>query len=596
MGVAVEESTAPPVAVPVVPSPRKWRRSLDGAGLLVLVVIVVVVFGFIHHFAVNMIYYDQWADISVIRHAHDGTLSFATLWAQHNENRILFPNLVVLALAATTHFNVVVEDYLSGILLVGATALLIVTHRRRSPTLSWLVYCPVALVALSFAPLGTVLFGFLISWYLVMLGLAVALYLLDRPNLTRLVLAGAVVAAVVGSFSSLQGLFIWPAGLVLLYLRRRGRRALIAWVGCAAVTVVLYFVNFNFSATGGDESSVLAHPWLALRFFFESLGNVTGSPIATATGTVDTGALVLGVVVFAIAVVAVVHGVRYGRENGGALGVALIAYGLVFVAFTTVGRTQLGLNAEGRFATFDLFVWVGAYLALLGPVPWPIRQRIRRWSTGDRTTEPSPLPRGTAVAAVAMAVLVCLMAAQVVLGYSNGRANARGWAYEESEVADITANIDHTPDGLVQGVLGNYPASYLRGLAAFARSQHLSLFDTPLATEDADKGLFPELLTTVVYPKDGALLTGRTYLDATTAANQGIARVQFRATGPGTGSRVVATARLFTYGWLALWDTTGVADGTYRLRSEIVYRDGKTVASKPIFVFVVNGLRHPSGG
>ena len=254
---------------------------------LVFALVVVGVFWFIHQFAVNMIYFDQWADINVIKHAHDGTLSFATVWGRNNENRILFPNLIVLALAYTTHFNVVVEDFLSGIFVVVATALIVIAHKRRSPTLAWILYCPVALVFLSFSPLGTALFGFLISWYLVMVGLAVALFLLDRTSLTWMATAGAVAAAVVGSYSSLQGLFIWPAGLVLLYLRRRDLHTAMVWVGCATVTTVLYFVNFNWAATGGHQSSALSHPWAALRFFFESLGNVTGSRISTTPGSVN---------------------------------------------------------------------------------------------------------------------------------------------------------------------------------------------------------------------------------------------------------------------------------------------------------------------
>ena len=249
--------------------------------VVVFALVGVGVFWYIHHFAVNTIYFDQWADINVIMHAHDGTLSFATLWDQHNENRILFPNLIVLALASTTHFNIVVEDILSGILVIVTTALLVVTHRRRSPTVPWILYCPVVLVFLSFAPLATTLFGFLLSWYLVMVALAVALFLLDRATLTRMTMAAAIAAAVVGSYSSLQGLFIWPAGLVLLYLRRRDLRTVTVWLAAAVVTTVLYFVNFDWTATGGHPSSALSHPGPALRFFFESLGNVTGSPVST---------------------------------------------------------------------------------------------------------------------------------------------------------------------------------------------------------------------------------------------------------------------------------------------------------------------------
>ena len=156
-----------------------------------------------------------------------GNLSLATLWAQHNENRIFFPNLIVVVLGDTTHFNTVIEEYVSAAMLIIATGLLILTHRRRRPSTPWFYYCPV--VILMFSLVGgnpwwastNTLWAFQMAWYLVLLGLAVTLFLLDRPSLTWLVLAGAMAAAVVGSFSSLQGLLIWPIGLVLLYLRRR---------------------------------------------------------------------------------------------------------------------------------------------------------------------------------------------------------------------------------------------------------------------------------------------------------------------------------------------------------------------------------------
>ena len=108
-------------------------------------------------------------------------------------------------------------------MLVLATGLLILAHRRRSPSTPWIYYCPIAIVMLSFVQYLNALWGFQMAWYLVMAALALALFLLDRPVVNWLVLAGAIAAAVVGSFSSLQGLLIWPAGLVLLYCRKRQR-------------------------------------------------------------------------------------------------------------------------------------------------------------------------------------------------------------------------------------------------------------------------------------------------------------------------------------------------------------------------------------
>ena len=83
------------------------------------------------------------------------------------------------------------------------------------------------------------------AWYLVMAALALALFLLDRPVLNWFVLAGAIAAAVVGSFSSLQGLLIWPAGLVLLYCRKRQRTLVVAWILSAATFRALFSITSN---------------------------------------------------------------------------------------------------------------------------------------------------------------------------------------------------------------------------------------------------------------------------------------------------------------------------------------------------------------
>ena len=185
----------------------------------------------------------------LIGHAFSGTLHFSSLWSQHYENRIFFPNLIVLALAYTTHFNVVTEEYLSAFMLFGATVLVICAHKRRSPERRWIWYCPVAFLLLSLAQATNTLWGFQMAWYLVLLMTALALFLLDQEPQRWLVFGCAIAAAVIASFSSLQGLLVWPAGLLLIYLRRRPRHLAIAWIGSAVLTGVIYFVGFNFNVS-----------------------------------------------------------------------------------------------------------------------------------------------------------------------------------------------------------------------------------------------------------------------------------------------------------------------------------------------------------
>jgi hypothetical protein len=603
MTVPVAEATS--TELPDTPTPRmpsSVRLALNGLAILVFLFAVVVALLFIHRFAVNMIYYDQWADVDLIRHAHNGTLSFGELWAQHNENRIFFPNLVVLLLAYTTHFNVVTEVFLSGVLLIAATALLIVAHKRRSPAVPLIWYGPVALVLLSLIAVEPLLFGFLICWTLVLVALAAALYLLDRPDLTSMALSGAVVAAVVGSYSCFEGLFIWPAGLVLLYLRRRSRSHLLVWIASGFVTGVLFFIHFDFVATAGKESSVLQHPVVALEFFFSSIGNVVGTQFNTPTAQ-NSGVLLLGILIFVIAVWALIQGFHRTDSGGSPIGVALICFGLLFVAFITLGRSQLGLASASRFSTWELTIWVGAYLALLGrPARQtsPYRSRwmdlLNGWKTFTQRQQGGPdgAPAWARPFVQLADMVVCLVLAlcillQLTLGSEGALLNARGWRGEEISIADVTANIPNASDPLIQNTLGAYSPDFLREMAAFAKSDRLSLFATGSAADYSRQGLFPSLLISVTGPLPGGRMSGTEVLGANVleaGATPTSARVQFHLSGTSQGDAVIATATPTFYGWLARWDSSTVPDGVYRLRA-VLQRSGRADTSSAPVIFVV---------
>jgi hypothetical protein len=74
-----------------------------------LLIPVAIYLWFIHQYGVNAIWYDQWDNIALLTHSsfggvtYTGHTSLGMLWMQHNENRMLFPNLMVLALGSLTH-------------------------------------------------------------------------------------------------------------------------------------------------------------------------------------------------------------------------------------------------------------------------------------------------------------------------------------------------------------------------------------------------------------------------------------------------------------------------------------------------------------
>ena len=405
------------------------------ATVLGFAVPVIAYFWLIHDYGVNSIWQDQWDDINVIAHPNLGNL-----WALHNDNRIFFPNLVVLLLAHTTHFNVHIEDYLSGIMLVLAIGLLIVAHKRRSPSTPWLYYCPVAIIMLSFVQVGDTLWGFQMAWYLVMLALAGAVFLLDEPILTWLSLIGAMALAIVGSFSSLQGLLIWPAGLVLLYCRSRPKRFVITWLAGGIVTGAAYFYQFRPTGPASNDSYVLSHPVLTIEFFLSAIGDVVGESLPSVGR--NNGVLVLGVVIVAVAIwVIIVYGLR-GDKSGSPIGVALISFGLMFAATITVGRTSYGLYVAGvsRYTTYGLLILVGCYLAILdrrteptkvspqketqSQVAWTgdgspvVPQTLRTWKTNQRDDK---------LLLVLRVIVTSTIVILVILGTRNGLNGAKGW-------------------------------------------------------------------------------------------------------------------------------------------------------------------------
>jgi len=563
---------------------------------------------FIHRYAVNIIYADQWYDIRIIHRFHEGTLGIGDLWAQHGENRILIPNLLVLVLASTVHFNIVIEDYLSGVFLAISTGLIVSAHKRRSPSISWLYYFPLVIVLLSLNQGGMTLFGFAMSWYLVILGLSAAIFLLDRPDLSWIGLAGAVLAAVVGSYSSLEGLLIWPVGLLLIYHRMRSRRIWIIWLSSATIVTALYWYNLNVAKAAIDRGYVLAHPISAVRFFFFAIGNVAGVELPVDPSSWEYAFLLLGVVIFVIALWVLIKGMpRRGESTGSSIGVALVLFGVLYTVALTGARAGFGLPVLPRYAIFDLLILAGCYLYLLDSSIVAARQDhsslgSRAVSTASSIGKVSIRSRIKTRCAgslsqvehfgvwVALIGVICVQAS--VGTYEALRAAGR-WRTQETMIADIEVNIDRAPDAMVESQLGSgyEPAGFIRQMTSVARSQRLSLFSTSGVLVYAREGLpgskVPPL-TRVLQPATGANLRGNQWLVAYAWDSFGVTKVEFEFQTQGGPATIIGRAAQSPVGWLGGWNTSTIPNGTYTLRSVATDSSGLVTSSSGVVVTVKN--------
>jgi hypothetical protein len=447
-------------------------------------------FWLLGRYSVDAVFGDQWSDVNVIKGSYAHFFDWGPMWVQHFENRIFFPNIVVVILAHTVHFNIRFEEYLSAVMLMVATIFIISAHKRRSPTTPYLYYCPVAFLMLSVVQYGNTLWGFQLAWYMVMLSVATAILLLDRPSLTWVVFVAALVVGVVSSFSSLQGLLVWPTGLVLLYYRRRDLVKVGLWIGVAVGSAIVYFHNYDFSVTP-DSSFTREHPLAAIKFFLFTIGDVVGKPVAIQTSSpTDSFVVLLGLLILVLAVATfLICGLRRDERRGSPVGLALICFGVLFAATTTQGRSFLGYGGASfsRYTTFDVLILVGIYLALTGlrtaeaerPVPVSADHGVgpvgrERGPTGE-SRSPGWVPRVlTPLATVLVLVAIVL---QVSLGAYYGAQGARSLYLADVEAATVLRSIDHASDAQITTHLYYLePAAEIRRQARVLREHRLSVF------------------------------------------------------------------------------------------------------------------------
>ena len=465
-------------------------RTVKVLTILGFVVPVAAYLALLQHYQVNAIVGDQWDDVQVIRQSYLHFPDWSSLWSQHSDNRILFPNLIVIALAHTVAFNIEVEQYLSALMLFAATTLFIWAHQRRSPGTPLLYYCPFVFLTLTLAQWGNTLWGFQMAWFLVMLALSASIVLLDRPLLSLPVFVAAICVAVVGSFSSLQGLLIWPVGIVLLYHRRRRLSFFMAWLVAMVVTTVVYFYNFSTSTTF-DLRLFFLVPTGFVKFFCFALGDIVNVPEAAGQPP-NAAVMTFGVVLFVVALLALVKfGVARDERGAAPVGVALIVFGLLFDALITQGRSYEGYvgASQSRYTTYDLLVLGGIYLAALdgGRSQSRARRSVTRACGGWHSDRVIVSLRNAALRVkvqldrlkpgLILRIALLAMVIQVCVSFHYALVGSRESYQEEVAATAVTRNFNHEPGRVLAYDLYFVKSpGWLRMQAQFLREHHLGPF------------------------------------------------------------------------------------------------------------------------
>lgn len=417
--------------------------------------------------SVDGIWQDSWNGVvPLIDAALHHSLTVSMLWTQHNENRMIVANSIFVLFGRYDHYDTRSIVLLSGALyIIGFWLLLYLwrppLHRFSGAAATVLV----GAVWFSFEDWENALWAFQLAWFLVALLLLVMLTFLARFTIRPWHLAAAGVAAALASFCSLQGLILWPIGLLCLLWRLGTLRRRVwyggVWICAGAAAIALYFWGLDLAGDNGVSVAV-RHPLVAIKFFFAAIGNLY--PVHGRFAATE----VIGAVIFLVAAWVCVREFRRRADRCLPLAVALIGYGVCFDITITIGRVELGLPQAlaSRYTLSNLFVIVGIAVHFLSP---RALAHLRRQSL---------------LASLLVLPLVVALAGQVAVadhyGWESGKTQLRMRqisAWVEVNLTRLPASQQHTL--FSEYAFGPGLTPVLQNLRQ-ARTDHLSVFYPPV--------------------------------------------------------------------------------------------------------------------
>jgi hypothetical protein len=246
--------------------------------LLPLVFLLVVVV----RFAVGVPFLDQWELVPLLEKLHGGTLSFADLWAQHNEHRILFPRLIMLTLAWASDWNTHLELETSvvlacGILVVYALQVKATARKLDRPDLIWAI--PLAsIVVFSVSQHENWLWGWQLQMFLNVFCVVAAVLVLTNGAFSWTRFAAAAALGVGATYAFANGPLFWPIGLLVLGVvatRGRQRRAAVCiWILVAGLALSANYLDYHKPQHHPALGLVLKMPMEYARYVFKYLGGI----------------------------------------------------------------------------------------------------------------------------------------------------------------------------------------------------------------------------------------------------------------------------------------------------------------------------------
>ena len=350
-------------------------RGLKIGTAIACVAITLLPLVFIASAGVNVPFADEWWYSGLVNSAKSGKATFETFWSPNNEHRMLLPRLEFASLAILTHWNSKIIMLVAWSVMAVAAGFLFLQFNRiysKSHPILWATSsCVSVAVLLSLGQHENWLWAFQFAFFFIQLSALVSIFTICRSDVPlpfRLIVALAF--AVAASYSSAQGLLVWPALVLSLSLTNDSRRTKVIGILCLMVAA-LGTVWFYFLGMSRDGSLQLRTDQLAgkTQLPFVAFLGLAGNSLA---GWISYEhrphrAWLIGLAVTALFVGLVVSLIRRRKISRAAPWLGLAVFSYLFCFVTTFGRLGLGYTGgflASRYVSHVTFIVI-ALLALL---------------------------------------------------------------------------------------------------------------------------------------------------------------------------------------------------------------------------------------
>ena len=323
---------------------------------------ILTVAAYIYFFGLNIPFWDQWANVSLLMKQQQGTLSFADLFAQHSEHRPLFPRLLWIVLAELTHYNVKAEQWTNLFIAVTVFGFFVQRSlrlwREHNLTVPPSLIPLLSLLVFNLGHRESWLQGFQTVMFLGMACVVIGLFLIVES--TTIAYISAIVLGVIATYSMVNGLLYWPIGLVVLLLTAPSKTRVIrivSWLICSSLCIGLFLANW-VSTANIDPAYLFAHSFEWLIWIL----NFLGAPLLAFWYV----AWIFGVLSIGLYVLVLIQAIKVNLWKPMIPYLAIAAFILITTILISVGRMEFGLRQStvSRYITMSAWYWASLLVLL----------------------------------------------------------------------------------------------------------------------------------------------------------------------------------------------------------------------------------------